>query len=253
LQEKLNLLDSFIGEGQGSVVIVGAVDPDNAILGLETDGQLTDEVFVDAEVFGDAPEGVHVVDLVAVARWAATSPGPPGGQVTGLILFGDSAGGALAVVTSVAFRKRPAAAPVLAQALMYPVTDLGRRRASHERFAPGYMLTLADLHWFYDMYAAEAAHWRASPLLADQQHMPPTLVATCGLDPLRDKGRAYAAATAQAGVPTVFLEADGMIHGFLSFRRAIPSAAVDLDRSIRALKVLLDLEQRARPAAAQGT
>jgi hypothetical protein len=54
----LHLLDAFVGEGQGPVVIVEAINPDDAILGVQTDGQLMDEVFVDAEVFGDAPDGV---------------------------------------------------------------------------------------------------------------------------------------------------------------------------------------------------
>jgi acetyl esterase len=69
--------------------------------------------------------------------------------------------------------------------------------------------------------------------------MPPTLIVTAGLDPLRDEGRAYAAAAIKAGVPTVFREAGGMIHGFINFRQAIPSAVGDLQASIAALKALL--------------
>ncbi|MER9275542.1 hypothetical protein [Mesorhizobium sp. M0643] len=38
-EEEFDLLDAFIGEGQNPVVIVGAVHPDDAVLGLETEGQ----------------------------------------------------------------------------------------------------------------------------------------------------------------------------------------------------------------------
>jgi acetyl esterase len=179
-------------------------------------------------------------DCEAVARWAAASPAALGREVTGLVIAGDSAGGALAIVTTLALRDAPAAVPVLAQWLMYPVTDLSTRRPSHEIFGSGYMLETGELEWFYGLYGAERSHWRASPLLADQTGMPPTLIATCGLDPLRDEGRAYAAATAQAGVPTTFLEARGMIHGFLSFRGALPSARGDVEACTRALKALLE-------------
>jgi acetyl esterase len=71
--------------------------------------------------------------------------------------------------------------------------------------------------------------------------MPPTVIVTSGLDPLRDEGRAYAAAAANAGVPTIFFEAAGMIHGFVNCRKALPSANDDLDDVIAALKVALAL------------
>ena len=46
-------------------------------------------------------------------------------------------------------------------------------------------------------------------MVKSQAGMPPTFVLTAGLDPIRDQGRAYAAACAQAGVPTIFREARG--------------------------------------------
>ena len=69
--------------------------------------------------------------------------------------------------------------------------------------------------------------------------MPPTLGITAGLDPIRDQGRAYAAACAQAGVPTIFQEARGNIHGFINLRKAIPSSEEDIRRCTDALKLLL--------------
>jgi len=96
------------------------------------------------------------------------------------------------------------------------------------------------LRWFSACYAADNYHWRASPLLGTLDQLPATLVVTAGLDPLRDEGRAFAAAAVKAGVPMVFREAVGMIHGFLNFRQAIPSAVDDLKCCLVQLKVLLD-------------
>ncbi|MUT24791.1 hypothetical protein GNX14_27120 [Mesorhizobium japonicum] len=42
-EEEFDLLDAFIGEGQDPVVIVGPVHSDDAILGLETEGQVLDQ------------------------------------------------------------------------------------------------------------------------------------------------------------------------------------------------------------------
>lgn len=70
-EEEFDLLDAFIGEGQDPVVIVGAVHPDDAVLGLETEGQFLDELFADAEVPGDTFDGVDVMHLVALHDQAA--------------------------------------------------------------------------------------------------------------------------------------------------------------------------------------
>ena len=64
-------------------------------------------------------------------------------------------------------------------------------------------------------------------MMGDLAGMPPAVVVTASLDPIRDQGRAYAAALIAAGVPTVFREATGTIHGFVNLRQAIPSARGD--------------------------
>jgi acetyl esterase len=69
--------------------------------------------------------------------------------------------------------------------------------------------------------------------------MPPTLVVTAGLDPIRDQGRAYAAACIESGVPTVFREAEGNIHGFINLRKAIPSSQEDLRGGFAMLKLMI--------------
>ncbi len=70
-EEEFDLLDAFIVEGQDPVVIVGAVDPDDAVLGLETERQFLDEFFADAEVPGDTVNGVDVMHLIALHDQAA--------------------------------------------------------------------------------------------------------------------------------------------------------------------------------------
>jgi acetyl esterase len=64
-------------------------------------------------------------------------------------------------------------------------------------------------------------------------------VMTASLDPLRDQGRAYAGALIEAGVPVVFREATGNIHGFVNLRKAIPSSVADCAGSFAALKAMI--------------
>src|SRR3546814_11375087 len=81
------------------------------------------------------------------------------------------------------------------------------------------------MKWFGDQYAADPADYRASPIDFPAAGLPPTLLVTAGLDPLRDQGRAYAAKLIEAGVPTIFREAQGHIHGYICLSQGIPSAA----------------------------
>ena len=71
---------------------------------------------------------------------------------------------------------------------------------------------------------------RHSALLTDLAGLPPMVLATAGLDPLRDGGRAFAAKAIAAGVDVSYYEADGNVHGFATYRRAIPSSQGDLDQ-----------------------
>lgn len=178
-------------------------------------------------------------DCEAATRWAAASPEALGRSVTGLVVCGDSAGGNLAIVTAMALRDAPAAVPIIAQLPFYPATDTSREYPSYTQFADGFLLTRDSMEWFNAAYQAEAEHIRTSPLNGDLAGMPPAVVVTASLDPIRDQGRAYAAALAEAGVPVAFREAVGNIHGFITLRKAIPSSAEDVARALAAAKSLI--------------
>ena len=182
-------------------------------------------------------------DCEAAARWVAESPAALGREVTGLILTGDSAGGNLTIVTTQALTARRAEVPVLVQAPIYPATD-ERLHPSYEQFGEGHLLTRSGMDWFHASYAGESGNARAFPILGDHAKVPPTLVATASLDPIRDQGRAYAAELVAAGSDVVFMEMKGNIHGFLTLRKAIPSAHDDLARILAGIRRLLDDAQR---------
>ena len=208
---------------------------------------------VDYRLAPEAPWPAAPDDCEAAARWLATSPEALGRAVTGLVVSGDSAGGNLAIVVAVALRDRPAAVPVIAQCPIYPATDASQLYPSYEEFAEGYLLTRDSMDWFMAAYQAEPTHPRSSPLIGDLAGLPPAVVITASLDPIRDQGRAYAAALARAGVPVVYREAKGMIHGFVNIRQAIPSAQGDATALLGALRsVITEAEgERVMAQAAQ--
>ncbi len=196
-------------------------------------------VAVDYRLAPEHPFPAAPDDCEAAARWIAQSPAELGRTVTALVPSGDSAGGNLAIVVAMALRDAPAAVPVVAQFPIYPVVDEGDDWGSYHEHGDGKLLTFESMDYFTKAYAAEAGHARAYPLAHDQAGMPPTLIVTAGLDPLRDQGRAYAAALAQAGVPVTYREAVGNIHGFITLRKAIPSSQADVAGCLTVLKAMI--------------
>jgi acetyl esterase len=194
---------------------------------------------VDYRLAPEHPFPAGVEDCIAAARWAAGSPLELARPATGLVTAGDSAGGNFAIVVGLALRDQPAAVPVIAQWPIYPAADPAKGYPSYKDFGEGYFLSHEGMRWFDGCYRPDPQDWRYSPLLKSQAGMPPTLVQTASLDPIRDQGRAYAAASAEAGVPVVFLEARGNIHGYINLRRAIPSSQGDIEAGCAALKLIL--------------
>lgn len=197
-------------------------------------------ISVDYRMAPEDPWPASPDDCEAAARWVAASPTELGRQVTALTLGGDSAGGNLTIVTAMRLRDNPAAVPIIAQLPIYPATDMGTEHPSFIEFADGYLLTKDSMDWFADHYAADLTHADASPGLFDQHGMPPAVVITASLDPIRDQGRLYAKALADAGIDYEFIEMQGTIHGFICLRKGIPSANDDVERLLTAFRRLLD-------------
>jgi acetyl esterase len=166
--------------------------------------------------------------------WSAKNASAFGGDGSRLAVMGDSAGANLAAVCALLARDE-GGPEITRQVLVYPVTDCDLDRASYRENGEGYLLTAADMQWFFACYTGagtsaetDPADWRISPLRApDLSGVAPAVVVTAEFDPLRDEGCAYAERLEAAGVPVVHLRYDGMIHGFFGL-----SAAFDASRDV---------------------
>jgi acetyl esterase len=177
-------------------------------------------------------------DAVASFRWLAAHAEEMGIDADRIVVAGDSAGGTLAAVVAQLVRGE-AHTPCL-QWLIYPATDLAAETPSHVSCGEGFLLTRADMEWFRGLYLndpSDAADPRVSPLrAADLAGLPPALIFTAGLDPLRDEGQAYADKLTAAGVKTVHREFDSLIHGYVGMRGALQAAARAMDDMVAGLR-----------------
>ncbi len=163
-------------------------------------------------------------DCLAAATFIASSPPQLEAPVTGIAVAGDSAGGNLALHVSAQL----GSANVLAQMLIYPVGDCtGPAGGSFKQFEEGYLLDRKLMDRFIADYfpgGSGTAHPHASPLLHPiPEDLPPSVIVTAGLDPLRDQGRELAGKFVAQGVETHYFEAEGLIHGMATMRKSLPT------------------------------
>ncbi len=243
----LRLFDPRKQRGPGPVVVfyhgggfvAGSIDTHAGLAAEIARGLDLPVVSVEYRLAPEHPWPAGLDDAEAATRWVAENGAVLGREFTSLVLCGDSAGATLTIVTTLALRERPAALPVLLQWPIYPKADATKAYLSEEMFANGFALDCADIEYFGKAYASDPLHWRGSPILADQAGLPPTFVVSAGLDPLRDNGRAYAAKCIEAGVNVTYREMQGTIHGFASYRKAIPSAQADLVELLAIAKAMI--------------
>jgi len=169
-----------------------------------------------------------VDDAINSTRWIAANAGKLGIDASRLMVGGDSAGGNLAAVVSLA--ARDGNGPKIAgQVLIYPATDFSMKHPSHREPETSILLTHSVIRWFSNHYLGDADinDWRASPARAKTlAGLPPAYVLTAGADPLRDEGDEYTQRLKEAGVSVTYRHFAGQFHGFFTMGKLLQQANV---------------------------
>ena len=197
---------------------------------------------VDYRLAPEHPYPAALDDAWAALEWAAANAERLNVDAGRLGIAGDSAGGNLAAAAAV--RARDRGAPSLRVCVVLcGVTDCRTDDRSMMELADGYFVTRERMAWYWEQYAPAGIDRTAgelSPLRADLTGLPPTVVVTAGLDPLRDQGVDFARACCAAGVDTALIHRPGTIHGFLGFPAALPDSQGVLDEVAALLSRRLD-------------
>lgn len=223
--------------------MLGDLDTHDALCRALTDATGCVVAAIDYRLAPEARFPAALEDCYAATSWLAANADIIGARADGLVTCGDSAGATLAAGVGLLSRDR-GGPDVDYQILAYPPTNFAFDTASYEENAQGYFLTREDMKRFWHGYLrseSDGRHPYASPLRADDLGgLPPSLVMTCGFDPLRDEGRALVDRLRAADVPVRHHHYEELIHGFLTML-----ADPELDRAREAVGEIGDAVREA--------
>ncbi len=171
-----------------------------------------------------APENKYPFALnecYQVALWIKENASSLNVNPEKLTVGGNSAGANLAASICLMAREYGDFSPVM-QILVCPVLDLYTDLTEKSKDAPEIMFNSKVLRQFMEYYfnnhEEESREVWASPLFAqDHSALPPAVIITAGVDPLKEEGERYANKLQSAGVRVEHRHYKGLMHDFPIF------------------------------------
>ena len=205
--------------------VIGGIDESEIIARFMVDETGAGVVLVDYRLAPEHPFPAPIEDCYDALSWSAKEAAKLN---VPMAVAGDSAGGNLATVCATLARDQ--AGPKIAlQIMIYPVCDCDMETPSYKTYGSGFVLTAADMSWFYDHYLQGDRAKRATPLVSplrtrELRGLPPALIMTAEYDVLRDEAETYGKRLAAAGVKVWIKRYQGVTHGFLRMQNLIDVA-----------------------------
>jgi len=201
---------------------------EQAMRSLANKGQFV-VIAVNYQKAPELPFPIPFDDCYATLLWVSENAATLGIEPSQIGVGGDSAGGNLAA--AVALKARDTGDLNLSfQLLIYPCNDNKMNYESAYKNSDGYALSTKAMKWFWEQYLsrkADAKNPYAVPAAAkDFANLAPAIITTAEFDPLLDDGYIYAELLRKSGVPTVYREYQGMIHGYFTLAGITPEANV---------------------------
>ncbi len=164
-------------------------------------------------------------DAFAAYKWTLANAGSVHGDPHKVAVMGESAGGALALATSIKARDSHMPLPVR-EVLVYPVAGVDMNTPSYIENAKAKPLNKAMMGWFVK-YLINSPADKMDPRLSGKvalNGLEPTTVILDQIDPLRSEGEGLRDHLKAAGVEVSAKTYEGVTHEFFGMGAVVPAA-----------------------------
>ena len=221
----------------GGGFIMGSIEDHDPLC-----GKLADEcgAIVIAAEYRLAPEHPFpacIEDAVFTAEWAREHAREIGGDPERILAGGDSSGANISAALALLGRdgKAPAISGLILFYGTYGCIGLCESESAGLYGQGDYVLPVNVIDKMMDLYIPEGTDpddYRLNPGRAeDLSNMPPAVLISGGLDPLRDDGEEFARRLEEAGNKVWSIRAEGMMHGFILYWQRFSRAKELLERT----------------------
>lgn len=175
-------------------------------------------ISVDYRLAPEHPFPAALEDAYTTLDWVMSNASELKISTNRIALAGDSSGGNIAAALALKARDN-GKHPLGLQLLMNPVLDLSSfHNPSYLKYGrKGFGLTMEKMVWARGLYVPNKelrTHPYVSPLLTDDHRdLPPAVIITSALDPLKNEGQKYTQLLTEAGVWTKYICVPKVIHG----------------------------------------
>ncbi|MFA4913217.1 MAG: alpha/beta hydrolase [Burkholderiaceae bacterium] len=180
-------------------------------------------------------------DANATYEWLLTNASVLGVDAERVAIMGESAGGNMALNVSRHAARSGLGLPRY-QVLVYPLAANDLHSSSYHQNSNARPLSRPMMRWFIEQVTTspdDVNDPRLNLVASDLAGLPPTLVITAGIDPLRSDGSALVLALQRAAVPVEHHDYAGVTHEFFGMsavvsaaRQAQAAAAVNLKSAL---------------------
>ncbi len=183
-------------------------------------------VNVDYRLAPEHPFPAGLEDCATALEWVQSgTPQTHGFDGSRVAVAGDSAGGNLAIATSLRARDLGRTAPTCQISVCGP----GGFQVSNPEYGDLPFLVSEDVLWYENAYFAQPEDanlpYAVPNTAAAVENLPPLLMITAECDATRDSAEAFATRIADAGNDVAINRYDGMFHGFFGMPDMFEEAA----------------------------